>query len=119
MDDEVVVEPHLARDGARRLFGQGDEDVGRGGVRPALEQPGQQEVALLPPDQVLLVVRPLAAGQQPLRLQLDQDGRHEQEFGQLVEVDALALLGEDVDEGVDHGQERDVEDIDLVGGHEV
>ena len=61
MDDEVVVEPDLAGHRARRLLGQGDEDVGRGGVGPALEQPGQQEVALLPADQVLLVVRRLAS----------------------------------------------------------
>ena len=119
MDDEVVVEPHLALDGTRRLFGQGDEDVGGCRIGPALEQPGQQQIALLPPDQVLVVVRGLAARQQLLRLQLDQDGRHEQELGQLVEVDPIALLGQDADEAVDDGQQRDVEDVDLVGGHEV
>ncbi len=30
-----------------------------------------------------------------------------------------ALLGQDVHEGVHHREEGDVEDIDLVGGHEV
>ena len=48
VDHEVVVEPDLARHGARGLLGQGDEDVGRGGVGPALEQAGQQQVPLLP-----------------------------------------------------------------------
>ena len=54
--DEAVVEPDLAGDRARGLLGQGHEDVGRRGVGPALEQPGQQQVALLPPDEVLVVV---------------------------------------------------------------
>ena len=58
---EVVVEAHLAgieRDG---LLGQGDEDVGRRGVGPALEQAGQEQVALLPADEVLVLVGGLAA----------------------------------------------------------
>ena len=58
---EVVVESHLAGDRTRRLLGQGHEDVGRRGVGPALEQPGQQQVALLPPDEILVVVGRLAA----------------------------------------------------------
>ena len=61
MHDEVVVEPHLPRDGARRLLGQGDEHVGRCGVGPALEQPGEEEVPLLPSDEILVVLAGLAA----------------------------------------------------------
>ena len=61
VDHEVVVEPDLAGHGAGRLLGQGDEDVGRRGVGPALEQAGQQQVALLPADQLLVVVDGLAA----------------------------------------------------------
>ena len=115
VDDEVVVEADLAGDRARRLLGQGDEDVGRRGVGPALEQPGQQQVALLPADEVLVVLDGLGPGQQPLRLELDEDGRHEQELRELVEVDLLALLAQStLHEGVDHRQERDVEDVDLV-----
>ena len=56
MHGEVVVEPDLAWDRARRLLGQGDEDVRRGGVGPALEQAGQQQVALLPAHVVLVLL---------------------------------------------------------------
>ena len=56
VDDEVVVEPDLPRNGARRLLGQGDEDVGRRGVGPALEQAGQEQVPLLPADEILVLL---------------------------------------------------------------
>ncbi len=116
---EVVVQPHLARDGTGRLFGHGHEDVGRGGIGPALEQPGQQEVSLLPAHEILVLVAGLGPWQQPLRLELDENRRHEEELGQLVEVDLLALLREHTHEAVDHGQEGDVEDVDLVGRNEM
>ena len=91
MDDEVVVESHLARNGAGRLLGQGDEDVGRGGVGAALEQARQQQVPLLPAHQVVVLIGGLQARQQLLGLELNQDGGHEQELGELVEVDLVAL----------------------------
>ena len=119
MHDEVVVEADLAGHRARGLLGEGHEDVGRGGIGPALEQAGQEQVALLPPDEVLVVVVDLAAREQPLRLELDQDGGDEQELGELVEVDPVALLAQDAHEGVDHRQQGDVEHVDLVRRHQV
>jgi len=50
---------------------------------------------------------------------LDQNGREQQELGQLIDVERLALLGQHRHEGVDHRQEGDVEDVDLVRGHQV
>ena len=119
MDGEVVRQPDLPRDGAGGLLGHGHEDVGGGGVGPALEQAGQQEVPLLPSDQLVVVVGALAARQQLLGLELDQNGGHQQELGELVEVDLVPLLGQDPDEPVDDGQQRDVEHVDLVGGDQV
>ncbi len=119
MDDEVVVEPDLAGYGVRGLLGEGDEDVRRRRVGAALEQPGQQEIALLPPDEVPIVLGGLAPGQQLLRLELDQDGRDEEELRQLVEVDHVPLFGQDAHKVVDHGEQGNVEDVQLVGGHEV
>ncbi len=104
---------------ARGLFGQGHEDVGRGRIGPALEQAGQQQVALLPPGQLLVVLDVLGPGQQALGLELDEDGGHQQELGELVEVDQLPLVGEDAHEAVDHGHERHVEHVQLVRGHQV
>ena len=119
MHDEVVVEPHLARDGAGRLLSHGDEHVRRRRVGPALEQPGQEQVPLLPADQVLVVVGGLAARQQLLGLELNQDGRHEEKLRELVEVDLVALLREHAHEAVDHRQQGYVEDVDLMGRDEV
>ena len=119
VDGEVVRQPDLPGDGAGGLLGHGHEDVGRGGVGPALEQAGQQQVPLLPPDQLVVVVRALAPRQQLLGLELDQNGGHQQELRQLVEVDLVPLLGQDPDEPVDDGQERNVEHVDLVGGDQV
>ena len=119
VDGEVVGQPDLAGHGPGGLLGHGHEDVGGGGVGPALEQAGQQEVPLLPPDQLVVVVGALAARQQLLGLELDQNGRHQQELRQLVEVDLVPLLGQDPHEPVDDGQQRDVEHVDLVGGDQV
>ena len=119
MHREVGRQPHLARDGAGGLLGHGDEDIRRRRVRTALEQSGQEEVPLLPSHQILVVLVRLPAGQQLLGFELNKDGRHEEKFRELVEVDLLALPREHAHESVDHGQERDVEDVDLVGRDEV
>ena len=95
MDHEVVVEADLAGHRARGLLGQGHEDVGRGGIGPALEQAGQQQVALLPAGQLLVVLDALGPGQQPLGLELDEDGGHQQELGELVESIMVPLVGQD------------------------
>ena len=77
MHHEPVVESHLARHREPRLFGQGGEDVRRGGVGAALEQARQEQVALLPPEELLLLVGCLGPRKQLLRLELDQNRRHE------------------------------------------
>ena len=118
--DEVVVEPHLARDRARRLLGQGDEDVGRGGVGPALEQPGQQEVALLPADQVLVVVAsPRGPGSSFCDLSSMRMAATSRNSDSWLKSIGSRCSERTRHEAVDHGQQRDVEDVDLVGGHEV
>ena len=101
------------------MFCHGHEDVGRSGIGPALEQSGQQQIPLLPSHEILVLVGGLGPGQQSLRLELDEDGRHEEELRELVEVDLLALRRQHAHEAVDDGQERDVEDVDLVRRNEV
>ena len=53
----------------------------------ALEQPGEQEVALLEAQQLLVELDVVAARQQPPRLELDQRRGDEQELGGDVEVE--------------------------------
>ena len=92
VDDEVLVEPCLPGYRARGVLGERHEHVGGRGVGAALEQAGQQQVSLLPAGEVLVLVGRLAARQQPLGLQFDEDGGDEEELRELVEVDQLAPL---------------------------
>ena len=67
--------------------GQAGEHGGDVLERLALEQAGQEQVALLPEGQLLVEVDVVAAGQQAAGLQLDQGGGDEQELGGDVEVE--------------------------------
>ena len=118
LDDEVGVEPGGAGHRAGGLLDQQGEPVGGGRVGLALEQSGQQQVPLLPADQLLVGLDVAAAGQEAPRLELDQHGRHDQELGQDLQVHGLPRghLGH---EGVDDVGQRDVEDVHLVAVHQL
>ena len=82
--------------------------------RLALEQAGEQEVALLPQRQLVVEVDVGAAGQQTAGLELDERGGDEQELGGDVEVELLHAL--DLGEvGVDDPGQADLVDVDLLG----
>ena len=81
--------------------------------RLALEQPREQQVALLEAHQLLVEIDVVAAGQQPARLQLDERRRDQQELGGDVEVDALHALDLGA-ERVDDARERDLPEVDLL-----
>ena len=106
----------LGPGGPRRRCGRlGDprvEHLGRVLERLALEQPREQEVALLEAQQLLVDVDVVAAREQPPRLELDERRRDEQELGGAVEVDPLHLLDLGA-EDVDDPGERDLPEIDL------
>ena len=80
--------------------------------RLALEQPREQEVALLEAHQLLVEIDVFAAGQQPARLQLDERRRDQQELGRDVEIDALHVLDLGA-EHVDDARQRDLPEVDL------
>ena len=95
--------------------GRGDarvEDLRRVLERLALEQPREQEVALLEPQQLLVDVDVVAAREQPPGLELDERGRDEQELRGAVEVDPLHGLDLGA-EHVDDAREGDLPEIDL------
>ena len=58
----------------------------------ALEQPGEEQVALLPEGQLVVEVDVVVLGQEAAGLQLDQGGGDQQELGGDVEVEVLHPL---------------------------
>ena len=68
------------------------ERDGRVLERLALDQAGEQQVALGPQRQLVVEVEVVVAGQQPPGLQLDQRGGDEQELGGDVEAQLLHRL---------------------------
>ena len=115
----------VRRQRSERLFGAGGarnrprglgdarvEDLRRVLERLALEQPREQQIALLEPQQLLVDVDVLAAGQQAPGLELHQRGRDQQELGRAVEVDPLHRLDLGA-EHVDDAREGDLPEIDL------
>ena len=97
---EALVGADLAGEAAVGVVGQPAEHAGDVLERLALEQPGEQQVALLPQRQLVVEVDVVAARQQPAGLQLDERRRDQQELGGDVEVERLQPL--DLDQvGVD------------------
>ena len=81
--------------------------------RLALDEAGEQQVALFPQCELLVEVAVGGARQQPPGLQLDQRGGDQQELGGDIEVERLHLL--DLDQiGVDDGRQVDLVDVDLL-----
>ena len=112
----------LGADGAgQAAVGAGDEagdGVGRVLERLALEQAGEQQVAGLEPQQLLVELGVAEVGQEAAGLELDERGRDEQELGGDVEVEGLHPL--DLDEVlVDDRAQRDLEQLDFAAQDEV
>ena len=69
--------------------GQTTENLTHVLERLALEQPGQQQIPLLPQRQLLVEIHVLATRQQATGLQFDQGGGNQQELGGHLEVQRL------------------------------
>ena len=81
--------------------------------RLALDEAGEQQVALFPQGELLVEVAVVGAGQQSAGLQLDQRGGDQQELGGDVEVERLHLL--ELDQvAVDDDRQVDLVDVDLL-----
>jgi hypothetical protein len=122
--EQVGGRPRNARR-RRRCGGTSGRRRGRGaratgGVleRLALEQAGQQQVALLPQGQLVVEVDVAVVGQQPAGLELDQGGGDEEELGGQVEVQLLHAL-ELGQVGVDDVGQRDLVEVDLLAQDQV
>ena len=79
--------PAVAWETAVGIVGQSAEHAGDVLERLALQQPGQQQVALLPQGQLVVEIDVVATRQQPAGLELDQGGGDQQELGGDVEVE--------------------------------
>ena len=86
--------------------------------RLALEQPGEEQVALFEPQQLFVELGVLEAGQQASGLQLHEGGGDQQELGGDVEIERLHAveLGEVL---VDDPREGDLPEVDLLLEDEV
>ena len=111
---EALVRPDPAGEATPRFVGQRAEQAGDVLERLALQQAGQQEVALLPKGQLVVELDVGAAGEQPPGLQLDERGGDQQELGGDVEVERLHAL-DLVEVGVDDPGQADLVDVDLLG----
>lgn len=95
------------------LVGERAEDSTHVLERLALEEPRQQEVALLPESEFLVEIDVLSSGQQTTSLQFHEGGRDQQELGRHVEIERLHGL-DLVQIGVDDARQVDLVDVDLL-----
>ena len=101
---------------------QAVEDLGRLLEGAALEEAGEQEVAVLGGGQLVgdLVV---VLDQQVAGLELDQRGRQEQELGRRVEVEGLGAGGDGRlglgQERLDERRQAEPEHVELLAGDEL
>ena len=109
---ERLLDARAAGDDLAAAPQQALEHAGRVLERLALEQPGQQQVALLEAEQLLVELGHLRAGQQAADLELDERRRDQQELGGDVEIDPVDRLDLD-EERVDHLGDLDVPDVHL------
>ena len=115
---EAVLDPGLPGPRQGRVGGQATQHDRRVLERLALQQPGQQEVPLLPQAELVVLVHAPVGRQQPPGLQLDEDRRDEQEFGghlQVARVQALQLR----QVGVHDGRQGDLVELNLLLHDEV
>ena len=117
-----LVEALVGAGGSRKrpvgVVGQAAEHPGDVLERLALEQAGQQQVALLPQASSSSRSTSSRPGQQAAGLQLDERRRDQQELGGDVEVEDLQPL-DLVQVGVDDLAQRDLVDIDLLSEDQV
>ena len=85
--EEPLLEPGGAGVGARGRLGELAEHLGGVLEGLALEQAGEQEVALLPEGELVVEVDVGVLGQEALALQLDEGGGDQQELGGDLEVE--------------------------------
>ena len=103
---------------AAACVGQRAEHGGDVLERLALEQAGEQQVALLPQGQLVVEVDVGRPGQQAAGLELDERGGDQQELGGDVEIERLHPL--DLGEvGVDDARQADLVEVHLLGQDEL
>ena len=88
--DEALLETGGARVRPSGLGGEAVEDRGDVLERLALEQAGEQQVALLPERELLVEIDVVATREQAACLQLDERRGDQQELGRDVEVERSA-----------------------------
>ena len=97
------------------MIEQSDEKVSSRCVGSKLEQASQQEVALLPANEVLIPLDLVWPRKEATALHLQEDGGHQQEVAELFEREFAGGVQDLFDEGIHDWRQLDVEDVDLMG----
>src|SRR5207245_1985891 len=116
--DEALLEPGRARMGVGGQASQVLELGGRVLERLALQQAGEEQVALLEQQQLVVEVEVVAARQQAAGLELDERGGDEEELGGHLEIEMVHAL-ELGQVAVDDAGQRDLVDVDLLARDQV
>src|SRR5690606_31319429 len=109
--EEPLLRPGGAGEAAAGLVAEAAEHGGGVLERLALEQTGEEEVALLPERQLLVELDVVPTWQEAAGLELDERGGDEQELGGDVEVEGALGLAHPVElgqVGVDDAREGDL-----------
>ena len=116
--EEAILEPDEAGIRMRRVVGQRREHFGRVLEGLAVEQAGEQQIALVPQRQLVVEIDVAIVGEQSLGLQLDQGGRDQEELGGDLEVEFVELF-EFGQVAVDDAGQRDLVEVDLLAENQV
>ena len=112
-DEPLLDRADPAGIGAGRMGREPAEHQGRVLERLALDQPGEQEVALLPQAEFVVEIDVGVVGQEPSGLQLDERRCDQQELGGDFEIEPFHLV--ELDEiRIDDLRQVDLVEIDLL-----
>ncbi len=79
----------------------------------ALEEPGQEEIPLLPEPELVVEIEVVVDGEQAAALELDERGCDQEELGGQLEITGIDPL--DLGQiGIDDLEQRDLVQVDLV-----
>jgi len=115
---ESFLETGGPRCAQRRRIEQRSDDLGRVLERLAVEEPGDEQIALLPECELVVDVDLGILGEKPLAFELDQRGRDQEELGGHLEIEHLHPF-DLLEIGIDDAGEGDLVEVDLLAQDEM
>ena len=87
LDDEAIVDAAQSRVGATRALKERDEGVRQRRIRAQLQQSREQDVALFPPDELLIYFTAVATGKEPMALHFQENGCDQEKLREAVHIE--------------------------------